>query len=133
MENLYSKERFKIFTGKKVEGKLLYEKQSGDAYWNEECPKPHYLIKMWALGRESYYLCKNRGDEFRYTLFSKKVGDDASPTFRRPIGFGTIRVDMPTYLEIQFLFPRQRVFVSLYPATHEEDESTAVTEEKLCA
>ena len=134
MENLYTKERFKIFSGKKVDGKLLYEKQTGDAYWHEDCSKPHYLIKMWTLGRESYYLCKNFGDHQRYTLFSKKVGEDKAPTFRRPIGFGTMREDMPHYLEIQFLFPRDRVFVSLYPAPiFDEDELTPKVEEKLCA
>src|ERR1022692_1760535 len=115
MENQNYQKRYAIFTGKRIGEKLLFPQQAGDAIQVENTTKPHYIIRMWALPHETYYLCKNLIGDFKYTLFSKKIGEDANPTFQKPIGFGNLPNDLKTYLEIQFTFPRQRVFMGLFP------------------
>ena len=68
---------------------------------------------MWALNQE-YYLCRNR-DNDNYTLFAERdLGRDGY-TFRKPIGYGLISDDIKNIIEIQFGFPRQRVFLNMRP------------------
>src|ERR1035438_10176809 len=109
MDIFLNRNRFTIFTGKKFDGKLLHAKPAGDAYEYEEAGKHYYLVKMWA-GLKDVYLCKNRDNE-NYTLFSGKTGEEGTPTFQRPIGYGALPSDLKTHLEIQFAFPRQKVFM----------------------
>ena len=107
--------RFHIYTGYREGGKILNELQAGEAYGVEGSKRSYYVIKMWAFPREVFFLCPNKGDDGNFTLFAKKIGEEADPTFRRPVGFGFVSKDLKQHLEIQFTFPRQRVFMSLFP------------------
>lgn len=115
MENVKIKSRFHIYTGYREGSTINNELQAGEAYEVEEVKRPYYMIKMWAFPREVFYLSANKDDDGSFTLFAKKVGDEKDPTFRRPVGFGFISRDLKKHLEIQFTFPRQRVFMSLFP------------------
>lgn len=107
--------RFHIYTGYREGTEIKHEQQAGEAYFIEGTIKSYYILKMWAFPRDVYYLCSNKNTESSYTLFAKKIGDKNNPTFRRPVGFGFISKDLKKHLEIQFTFPRQRVFMSLFP------------------
>lgn len=109
------KARFHIYTGYREGNQIKHEQQAGEAYSIEGAKKPYYILKMWAFPRDVFYLCSNKSDDGSFTLFAKKIGDEAEPTFRRPVGFGFISSDLKKHLEIQFTFPRQRVFMSLFP------------------
>lgn len=127
MENIKVKARFHVFTGYREEAVIRNELQAGEAYEAEGVKRPFYLIKMWAFPRETFYLSPNLSDDGNFTLFAKKVGDESNPTFRRPVGFGFISRDLKKHLEIQFTFPRQRVFMSLFPDTQTVDSLLTIT------
>lgn len=110
------KSRFHIYTGFKKDNNVSRQLQAGEAYLVEDDKKPHYIVKMWAFPRETFYLCQNKEDHGRYTLFAKKIGEENDLTFRRPVGQGYLSRDLRSYLELQFTFPRERVFMSLFPA-----------------
>lgn len=110
------KNRFHVYTGFREGATIKHELQAGEAYEVESDKKPYYIVKMWSFPKEFFYLVANRNeDEQRFTLFAKKLGVDDEPTFRRPVGFGFVSKDLKRHLEIQFTFPRQRVFMSLFP------------------
>lgn len=109
------KNRFHIYTGYKENNKIRNELQAGEAYEVENGSKPYYVVKMWSFPKEVFYLSSNLKQDGTYTLFAKKMGDELNPVFRRPVGFGFVSEDLTRHLEIQFTFPRQRVFMSLFP------------------
>jgi hypothetical protein len=109
------KARFHVFTGYREGSIIRNELQAGEAYEVDDVARPFYIIKMWAFPREVFYLASNRSEDGKFTLFAKMTGDEKNPTFRRPVGFGFISQDLKKHLEIQFTFPRQRVFMSLFP------------------
>lgn len=109
------KARFHVYTGIREGSILKHELQAGEAYEAEQTQKPYYLLKMWAFPKEVFYLASNKNADGNFTLFAKKIGNDSNPTFRRPVGFGFLSKDLKKHLEIQFTFPRQRVFMSLFP------------------
>lgn len=115
MENLKIKGRFHVYTGFKNGSTVENELQAGEAYEVDCQSKPHYLVKMWSFPQNEFYLCRNKSDDDKFTLFAKKLETDAELHFRRPVGFGTISRQLKKHLEIQFTFPRQRVFMSLFP------------------
>lgn len=115
MENIKVKSRFHVYTGYREGSVIKNELQAGEAYEAEEVTRPFYLLKMWSNPFMTYYLCPNLSQDGNFTLFAKKLGDDSNPKFRRPVGFGFISRDLKKHLEIQFTFPRQRVFMSLFP------------------
>lgn len=121
MENSKIKSRFHIYTGYREGSRLKHEFQAGEAYEVENERKPHYIVKMWAFPQDVFYLCQSKDDDGKFTLFAKRVGTDAEPSFRRPVGFGYLSRELKQYLEIQFTFPRQRVFMSLFPAPTTHD------------
>jgi hypothetical protein len=114
MQTTNVKARFHIYTGYREAGAIVNAQQAGEAYEIETSERSYYLIKMWALPRETYYLAPNQ-DGFKFTLFAKYVGEESAPRFRRPVGFGLVSSELTKHLEIQFTFPRQRVFMSLFP------------------
>lgn len=114
MEKSKVKARYHIYTGYREGNIIRNELQAGEAY-EIKCVKPYYVIKMWAFPREVFYLAPNKNEDGCFTLFGKKLGDEVEPTFRRPVGFGFVSRDLKQHLEIQFTFPRQRVFMSLFP------------------
>lgn len=109
------KARFHIYTGYREGSVIKNELQAGEAYEVENASKPYYIVKMWSFPKEVFYLTPNRNEDGNFTLFAKKIGDESNPTFRRPVGFSFISRDLKKHLEIQFTFPRQRVFMSLFP------------------
>lgn len=115
MNQVQIKQRFHIYTGFKENKILKGEFQAGEAYEVDDTEKPYYIIKMWAFPREVFYLCRNKCSDGKFTLFAKMVNTDGEIKFRRPVGFGLISLDLKKHLEIQFTFPRQRVFMSLFP------------------
>lgn len=127
MENEKIKARFHIYTGYREGSIIKNELQAGEAYEVDGVKRPFYMIKMWAFPREIFYLAANREGDGNFTLFAKKVGDEFDPTFRRPVGFGFISRDLKKHLEIQFTFPRQRVFMSLFPDKVTIDSLLSVT------
>lgn len=115
MEKSTVKARYHIYTGYREGSTIRNELQAGEAYEVEGLQKAFYIVKMWAFPKEQFYLTANRNEDGKFTLFAKKVGDELNPIFRRPVGFGFISKDLKKHLEIQFTFPRQRVFMSLFP------------------
>ncbi len=109
------KGRFHIYTGYREGQNLKHIQQAGEAYSVEGTSKPFYIVKMWAHPRDVFYLANNMNEDGTYTLFAKKIGEENNPIFRRPVGFGFLSPDLKQHLEIQFTFPRQRVFMSLFP------------------
>jgi len=111
--------RFHIYTGLKKGKQLAHEQQAGEAY-EVANTKPHYIIKMWAFPESTFFLCLNR-DGQRFTLFGKRKEESENLVFRRPLGWGHASPDLKNHLEIQFTFPFQRVYMSLFPAevTHD--------------
>jgi len=107
--------RFHIYTGKKEGREIRHELQAGEAY-EVSYKKLYYIVKMWAFPQDTFYLCQNRDDRELFTLFAKRVEDGENFVFRRPVGFGFFSRDLRKHLEIQFTFPRQKVFMSLFPS-----------------
>lgn len=115
MEQVTEKTVYDLVTGKKSEGQVLFSLPAGRAI---SFPGTnYYVLKLWALYNHTYYLVKNRDDQMRYTVFAKKVEDDAGIRFQNPIGAGWVSSDLTTHLEIKFRFPRQSIFMSLFPAS----------------
>lgn len=127
MENLKIKARFHIYTGYRQGSVIKHELQAGEAYEVDEVERPYYLLKMWAFPRDVFYLAPNKNGDGNFTLFAKKVGSEKSPVFRRPVGFGFVSRELKKHLEIQFTFPRQRVFMSLFPDQVTIDSLLSIT------
>jgi hypothetical protein len=108
------KARFHLFTGYREGSVIVHSQQAGEAYEIETDQRSYYLVKMWAFPREAYFLVPNL-EGGRFTLFAKMTGDEITPRFRRPVGYGIVSDELKKHLEIQFTFPRQRVFMSLFP------------------
>ena len=114
MEQVTEKVVYDLVTGKKAEGKVLYALPGGRAL---SFPGTnYYVLKLWMLYNHTYYLVRNRDDQMRYTVFAKKIEDDAGIRFQNPVGAGWVSSDLTTHLEIKFRFPRQSIFMCLFPA-----------------
>lgn len=107
--------RYHLYTGLKEGQKIHFEKETGQAY-RVKSDKTYYLIKFWAWPKETYYLCRNHNDKYRYTLFSKNTGTLESPKLRRPIGYGYLSPDLKFRMVIQMTMPFQRIFMDLEPS-----------------
>jgi hypothetical protein len=102
---------YEIVTGKKGAGKLEFALTTGRALVFPGTN--YYVIKLWGFYNITYYLVKNRDDQTRYTVFSRKIEDDSGIRFLNPVGAGWISTDLPNYLEIKFRFPRQSLFMGI--------------------
>lgn len=111
----YTDQYFKVYTGKRVQDKLLHELQCGYALKSENQNKPYYEVRLWMLDR-TLYVCRNKNDLNRYTVFAKMIGDCDNPTFQEPVGYAEVSSTLKTHMEIQLTFPRQRIFLSLFPS-----------------
>jgi hypothetical protein len=111
------RERFHIYTGYKRDGAIEHQLQAGEAYLIENERKSYYVVKMWAFPTNVFYLTRVKDNPHRFTVFAKKMGDETNPVFRRPVGQAYLSQDLKSFLEIQFTFPREKVFMSLYPAS----------------
>ena len=112
-EELEERIVYDLLTGKKGDGIVLYALPAGRAI---SFPGTrYYVLKLWALYNHTYFLVKNHNDDMRYTIFAKKVEDERGVRFQNPIGNGWISEDLITHLEIKFRFPRQSIYMSLFP------------------
>ena len=75
----------------------------------------HYTLKIWSLYSQTFYLVRNHGDEIRYTIYAKVVQEDANVRFLNPIGTGFMPRELKSHLEIKFRFPRQSLYMNLFP------------------
>lgn len=114
MENFKSKAKFPVYTGYREGPIIRNEQQAGEALEADCSARTFYLLRMWAFPQDTFFLVPNRDDGSTYTLFAVKTEEDI-PKFRCPVGFGFVSNDLTKHLEIQFTFPRQRVFMSLFP------------------
>ena len=116
MEQVTEKIVYDLVTGKKTEGKVLYALPAGRAL--SFSGTNYYVLKLWMLYNHTYYLVRNREDQMRYTVFAKKIEDEGGEVhFQNPVGMGWVSSDCNTHLEIKFRFPRQSVFMNLFPIT----------------
>ena len=114
MEQVTEKVAYDLITGKRADGAVLYALPAGRAI---SFPgTTYYVLKLWMLYNHTYYLVKNRDDQMRYTVYAKKLEDDTGVRFQNPVGAGWISGDLTSHLEIKFRFPRQSVYMSLFPA-----------------
>ena len=74
----------------------------------------YYIIKLWPLPGTTYYLAKNR-DGDRFTVFSKMLNGVEGVKFQNPVGYAVLRPELKDYIEICLRFPKQRIYMSLYP------------------
>jgi len=75
----------------------------------------YYVLKLWFLYGFTYFLVKNRADQTRYTLFTRKVDTPDGVRFQNPIGSASNRHDLKDYLEIKIPIFREGIFMSLFP------------------
>lgn len=75
----------------------------------------YYIVKLWPLPGANYYLAKSR-DGGKYTVFTKRVDTEMGVKFQNPIGYAVMRPDLKEYFEIFLRFPRQRLYMSVYPS-----------------
>lgn len=94
--------------------KIKNEKQIGNGYYVAHAEKPYFTLQLWQQPHQAFYVVKNKGNG-KYTIFSRIVESDDIPIFQRPVGYGHIHTDMKETLILQFNFPWQRCFLSLYP------------------
>ena len=114
MEQVTEKVAYDLVTGKRTDGAILYSLPAGRAIAFPGTS--YYVLKLWMLYNHTYYLVKNRDDQMRYTVYAKKLEDDTGVRFQNPVGAGWISGDLTSHLEIKFRFPRQSVYMSLFPA-----------------
>ena len=75
----------------------------------------YYVVKLWPMPGVTYYLAKNR-DGGKYTIFTKKIVSELGVKFQNPIGFASMRDEVKEYVELFIRYPRQRLFMSVFPA-----------------
>ena len=56
--------KYMIYKGLKFQDKLLHAKEIGEAFEIEHETKPYYVIKMWGMMRETFYLSAGLSFEF---------------------------------------------------------------------
>lgn len=113
MENESIRVKHDIFVGQVNDGDLSESFHIGFALKYENVD--HYIVKLWPLPGATYYLAKSR-DGDKYTVFTKKIDTEFGIKFQNPVGYAVMKTDLKEYLEISLRFPRQRIYMSLFPA-----------------
>lgn len=113
MEKESMRTKHDIYVGSVVSGQLEQSFDIGYAFKYDDLD--YYILKLWPLPGATYYLAKNR-DGDRYTVFAKILTDGSSVKFQNPVGYGLLSSDLKDYIEICLRFPKQRVYMSLYPS-----------------
>ena len=113
MDQVTEKTVYELVTARKIDNTLMHALPLGRAI---SFPgTQYYVLKLWAFYNMTYYLVKNHCDDLRYTVYARKIDDDSGVKFQNPVGAGWISTEMTSHLEIKFRFPRQSIFMSLYP------------------
>lgn len=105
--------RYEICRGREVEGKLVDLKTAGYAYLNEGCE--FYVVKLFFLPRNTYFLSKNRNTPSGYTIFAKTFESGTHRHFQNPVGSGRLLESVKTHLAIQFPDLASQMYMSLFP------------------
>ena len=113
MESMTTRVKHEIYVGL-LTGKELREPFS-IGYALKYDNSDYYIIKLWPLPGATYYMAKSR-DGSKYTLFAKKIESELGVKFQEPIGFAMMNPEVKEYIEIFLRFPRQRVFMSVFPS-----------------
>ncbi|MGE0528918.1 MAG: hypothetical protein AB7G93_00910 [Bdellovibrionales bacterium] len=113
MESEAFRVKHDLFVGQVAGGELVDSFHIGFALKYEDAD--HYIVKLWPLPGATYYLAKSR-DSDKYTVFTKKIEGEYGVKFQNPVGFALMRSELKEYIEIFLRFPRQRLYMSLYPA-----------------
>ncbi len=113
MENEASRVKHDIFVGQAASGVLSESFHIGYALKYDDVD--YYIVKLWPLPGTTYYLAKSRDGE-KYTVFTKKVDGEFGMKFQNPVGYAVMKPELKEYLEIFLRFPRQRLYMSVYPA-----------------
>lgn len=112
--------RYEIYRGKEIDGKLVDLRTAGYAYINNETD--YYVVKLFLLPRNTYFLSKNRNTQTGYTIFAKAIDDKAGVRFQNPVGHGRLMENVKTHLSICFPDLSSQMFMSLFPKeTHPQD------------
>jgi hypothetical protein len=120
--------RYEIFRGREVGGRLLGLRICGYAFQNER--ESHYRVRLFFLSDNTYYMSKNQGPG--YTIFAKcSVDESGKATFQNPVGFARLMDHVKTHLYVRFPDLAAHMFMSLYPS--ERAESAPVADSAVAA
>jgi hypothetical protein len=105
-------QRFEIYRGREVDGKLVYLRLCGYAYQTEG--EPHYRISLLMFPNSVYFMSKN--EVAGYTIFSKaSVGEDGAVKCQNPVGFARVLDHIRTHLYVRFPDLSSHMYMSLFP------------------
>ena len=75
----------------------------------------YYLLRLMMVPNVLYFLVKNTNSNGKYTLYTKCIRNGYQVRFQNPVGFGELREDLLTHLEIKLSLFDRSIFMSLYP------------------
>ena len=105
-----------LSVGTLEDDKIKYERPIGKACLVTDSNRTYYELKLWSLPTQKYFLSRNNSNEY-YTLFASSRFDQQKQqvTFYNPVGYATLRDNIKNHMQVYFNFPRQRIFMSLFP------------------
>ena len=105
-------------TQHEVYSNLPRENQKGYACGSAQSGLDEGLVKLklWMFPQEFYLARVRTSEDLRYTIYGTKVFDEnGNPKFIDPVGWAVICEYNKEYLELRFKFPRQCLFMCLFP------------------
>lgn len=104
--------RFDVYSNLPLHGDKAYN--CGAALSHEE--ESHYRLNLWMIPHQ-FYMARVRGSsDIRYTIYATEIEDDDGKTrFVDPVGWAVPCESNKEYLELRFKFPRQCLYMSLFP------------------
>lgn len=113
MENEVVRTKHSVYVGNQVGQSLENEFDIGYALKYENLP--YYILKVWSFPNVTYFVNPNRDSCEKLTIFTKKIEDENGVRFQNPVGYGVCRTDLKEYLEVNLRFPKQKLYMSVYP------------------
>lgn len=111
-----SSQKFELCTAK-PENSVVPDSMSAGVAYNYP-GEAHYVLRLSMFPKNFYYLTKDTDSIENYTVYSRRVVDPADPLrawFQNPVGFGQLRQDLQSHLEIRFALLSGPIFMNLYP------------------
>ncbi|MBI4925325.1 MAG: hypothetical protein HY843_05320 [Bdellovibrio sp.] len=109
-----------LITGKTEGSEIKYLKNVGIAIQYSGCN--NYALKLMMFPYQQYYLVKNDSPS-NYTIFAKCSKNKDSIRFSGDVGFGRIRSDLKSHLELRFYLLSSRIYMNLFPSPPVKIES----------
>ena len=110
----YDEELYKVYTGKRFQGKICESKLAGYAKYSSA--HSYFSLRLFMFPKCRYFLRKNRDSE-NYTIFSKFIRDDENVKLLEPVGRGTMFKDLKNYLGVKFgVIPGTNFYLELFPS-----------------